>query len=410
MSWEEQINAVMKITTGDGKTYEVLHLPSSNTGSFEFNVSEFEFPEIEGTKVDRRLAKGVRYPLEFYFQGSDNIDVFNEFKISSKDTRPWVVFHPIFGSITGHPLSITFDNSGINTMKISATIVETIINDGPKTVLNPSDNAGATVAKARDTNNDFFNSAVAIQITDVTLMKSNVDTLYNQGAGSIGDTNIASEYFNLYNTAITKINVALNDFSTGVTFVQDFITYPAMFEQTVQDRLKVLKAQALKLSATLDNLNDKNKKTIFENQKGALITAVIETAITPFGSEYESSVDVVNVVEDVLGIYNLFISELQSLQSLNGLEVDSYLPNADFMFDLNYSMNYAVANLLEIAINAQQERVIYLESDSNVIIEAHRFYGLEPNDSTIERFINTNQIGMRELIGLNKGRKIVYYV
>lgn len=410
MSWEDQIQSVMKITTGDAKTYEVLHRPESNTGSYEFNVSEFEFPELEGTKVDRRLAKGVRYPLEFYFQGTDNIDKFNEFKESSKDTRPWTVLHPIFGSITAHPLSITFSNAGINTMQITVTIVETILDDGPQTTLDPKDNASATINKSRETNTEFFNSAVSLQITDVTLMRSNVDTLYNQGSTSISDTSISSQYFNLYNKAITSINTSLNDFSTGVIFVQDFITYPSLFTQTVQERLKVLKAQALKLSDTLDNLTDPNKKKIFENQKGALVSAVIETSVTPFANEYESAVDVIAVIETVLDIYNTFIGELQSLQTPNGTELNSYLPNAEFIFDLNYSINYAISNLFQIALNAQQERVIYLEKDSNVIIEAHRFYGLLPDDSTITRFIETNNIGMRELLQINKGRKLVYYV
>jgi len=73
MSWEDNIKNRIQITTGDGQVWEPLTLLSTNTASFEFNVSEFEFPEIEGTKVDRRLRKGVRYPLELFFQGAECI-------------------------------------------------------------------------------------------------------------------------------------------------------------------------------------------------------------------------------------------------------------------------------------------------------------------------------------------------
>jgi len=410
MSWEEQVKSKMKITTGDGRVYEVLYLLESNTGSFEFNVTEFEFPEVAGTKVDRRLHKGTRYPLEFYFQGDDNIDQMKAFNESAKDTRPWVVLHPIYGSITAHPISVEFDNSGINTAKISVTIVETITDDGPRTVFDPRDNAPAVINKSVESNSAFFAAAVSPTVTDVAMMKANAENLYNEGSGSIGDQNIASQYFNLYNEAVTAINVSFNGVATGVTAIQDFIGYPALFAQSVQARLKTLVAQAFKLTQTLENITTPNEKKIYESQKGAVISAIITSSVTPFSDEYANAVDVISVIDIVLLQYNVFIEELQSLQTPDGTEQDSYLPDYQFMFDLNYAVNYAVSNLFNIALQAQQERVIYMESDSNIIIETHRFYGLLPDDSTLFRFISTNQIKGSEILQLKKGRRIVYYV
>jgi len=411
MSWEEQLQARMKITTGDGKVYEPFYQLSSNQGSFDFNISEFEFPEVSGTKVDRRLPKGTRYPLEFFFQGADNIDQFKAFSTSSKDVRPWEVLHPVYGLIIAHPVSISFDNSGINTTKISVTIIETILDDGPQTTLAPKENAGAVVQKAKDQNNtSFTNQVTAPTVTDVTLMQSNVENLYKDSEGLIGNQIIADEYFNIYTVALSKINTAISDVTIGITFIQDFITYPSLFLQTVFNRIKVLANQALTLTDILENLTTKNKKKIFENQKGSIVLAVVESAVTPLEGDYENAVDVLSVIESVLSIYNTYIAELQTLQSLNGFEQDAYIPDYDFLFNLNYSVNYAVSNLFEIALSAQQERIIYLEEDSNVIIQAHRFYGLLADDSTIQKFIKTNKIGMNELVQLEKGRLIKYYV
>ena len=409
MSWQEKIKSKMQITTGDGKLYEVLYKLETVKGSFDFNISEFHFPEVSGTKIDRRLRKGSRYPLEFYFQGDNHIDQWNEFNASCSDLRAWQVLHPFYGLITCHPLSIGFDSSGIGNTKVEVTVVESLLNAGPRTVLRPGENARAIITKSREKNN-AFSAQIIPTVSDTQLMKSNVENVYNAGASVVTDDTIASEYFNLYNKAISNINNGLNDITVGMAIVQDFFNYPALFAQSVKNRLQILKDQCLKLSMILDSLNDPNKKKIFESQKGAIISAIIETAITPLTGDYLNAVDVVNVIDQVTSLYNEFIDELQTLQTVDGYTEDSYLPDAEFLESLNFSVNYAVSNLFEIALAAQQERVIYLEEDSNLIILAHRFYGLTATDSTIQYFADTNNIGLNEVFQIKKGRKLVYYV
>jgi hypothetical protein len=412
MSWEEQLTAKMKITTGDGSIYEPLYRVDDNKYSYDFNISEFEFPEVTGTKVDRRLPKGRRFPLVLYFQGSDNFDQAEAFRISSNNLNPWTVLHPIFGQIIGHPLSLGFDNSRINVTKINVTVVESITDDGPRTTADAKETALLATDTSRETNNAFLIAGVTDpEVTDVTLMNSNVDDLYNEGSKSIGDSEIAAEYFNLFSEATNAINVALNDFGSAVNAVNAFIIYPAQFLVEVKLRFNTLKNQALALSATIENLTTPNEKKIFESQKGALVSAAIETVLTPVGDEYKSAVDVLFIMEETLTLYNDFIDELNTLQTPNGTETDSYLPDYQFMFDLNYAANYAVSNLLAIALSAQQERIVYLEADSNLIIQAHRFYGLSSDDNEeLYRFINTNNIEFREYLQLKKGRKLKYYV
>lgn len=409
MSWVEQLATGLKITTGDGKQYTPLQKIESNQGSFEFNISEFHYPEVAGTHVDRRLRKGVRYPLEFYFQGADNIDQMKSFIQSSHDVRPWTIIHPVYGQFSGHPLSIEFDNSGINVAKISVTVVESLNDAGPKVTKSTRESALRSVTQAVESDSEM---AVQIQpsIADVNTMKVTSTQMYTEGVKAIKDDVVGAEYFNAFIKAENAINNALNDFSTGVTFINDFILYPALFAVGVKTRLEILKAQALKLSATLENLENKYSKQLFEQQKGLVVSAVINTVLNPLDDDYQSAVDVLYIIEQTLGIYNGFIDELQDLQSENGTQVDSYLPDSQFMYDLNFAVNYAVSNLFSIALTAQQERIIYLEHDSNVIIQAHRFYGLLPDDSTIKRFVDTNNIEMDEVLQLKKGRKLVYYV
>jgi len=410
MSWVEKIKSKMQITTGDGKLYDVLYKLDTVKGSYDFNISEFHFPEVDGTKVDRRLRKGKRYPLEFYFQGENHIDQWNEFDASCSDVRPWEVLHPIYGLIVCQPISIAFDSSSIGITKVDVTVVESLTNAGPKTVLRPGENARSIVTLSRANNETFFNSQITPSVSDVTLMKSNVDSMYTQASSVVTDNTISANYYNAFQKAYQSINTSMSVAGNAITLVNDFINHPAQFSLSVKERISIFASQLAILYAKLENITTPNEKKIFEQQAGSIINGIIDTAVTPQSGDYSNSVDVIYVIELVINYYNGFIENLQTLQTVNGFESDSYLPDATFIDSLNYAVNYAVSNLYEIALNARQERIICLEEDSNIIILAHRFYGLSEDDSTIDYFAQTNNIGLSETFQVEKGRKIVYYV
>jgi prophage DNA circulation protein len=409
MSYQDKIKNNIRITTGDGKIYEPLSLVTSNTKSFEYNISEFNFPEVAGTKVDRRLHKGTRYPLEFYFQGDDNIDQSEAFELSAKDTRPWVVLHPIYGQFTCHPLSIEFDNSGIVTTKITVTVVETITDDGPRTSFDAKENALASASEAVESIGDYGGD-ITPDVSDVVDMQENVNQIYNESLSDISDEQTSTNYFNLYKKSVSATNNALTDFSNGILTITEFLVFPSLFPIGVKFRLDLIKKQAEFLANKLSEITTVSKKQIFETQKGAVVCAAIQSALTPIENDYQNAVDVLSAMELVLQIHNDFVTELNELQTPDGTQEDSYLPNAEFMFNLSYSVDYAVSNLLQIALQAQQERIIYLDSDSNPILLTHRFYGIDQAQVNVQRLIDTNKITMRELIQIPKGRKIIYYV
>ena len=80
------------------------------------------------------------------------------------------------------------------------------------------------------------------------------------------------------------------------------------------------------------------------------------------------------------------------------------------MSQLTGVVNYAISQLFIIALGAQQERIILLGEDSNVINLTHRFYGLDSEDLNIDKFMRNNDIGISEMLQIEKGRKIKYYV
>ena len=112
MSWLEKVEKGITITTGDGRKYTPEYFLTPKTT--DFNIAEFNFPNVEGTLVKRGTVKGAKHNLTFVFQGENHLDVSFNFEKSAKDNRPWEIEHPFYGIIRVHPTSLTYDSTGIN--------------------------------------------------------------------------------------------------------------------------------------------------------------------------------------------------------------------------------------------------------------------------------------------------------
>lgn len=411
MSWIEQIETGMIITTGDGKTYEPEYINTPK--SYGFNISEFEFPEITGTLVNRKRRKGIRYDLEIYFQGENHLDVAAAFELSTLDERPWVISHPMHGKLTMQPASIAFDNTGINTSKINAQMIETITSEAPRVTVDPAAQAQLDVDNFNDTAADNFAGTVDenAEVSDTNLLTTNVTELYSDADGVVTDPTQAQDYFNLFNTATTSLLAYTSDPLRAITAVQDVINYPSLFLVSVQDRLRLLVNQFNTLINGIEQLLTPNEKTIFENNAGMVIGSMVNTTLNPFDSnDFANTTDVIAAIDVIIDNYNEYLFQLDYLQTDNGGDTDSYIPNQSTLLGLSNLVNSTVSQLFDIALSAQQERKIILEDDSNLINLTHRLYGLVPNDSKIDDFIRNNKIGLSEILQIKKGREIVYYV
>jgi hypothetical protein len=209
-----------------------------------------------------------------------------------------------------------------------------------------------------------------------------------------------------------------------------------MFIDGVKNRINTLVNQFNLVRESIGTLTRKADKKVYENNGGMIVSAIVLAAVTSYDDtvaqgfsdaadlqiddteledetprvDYANRNDVISTIETILEVYDSYLTDLDTLQTDNGGELESFIPNADCIIALNDLVNYAVSKLYDVALNARQERSIILEEDSNVILLAHRFYGLTPDDSTIDEIIRTNNIGLNELLHLRKGRKIVYYV
>ena len=408
MSWIEKFKNDLIIRTGDGNEFKVLW--KNATRGKEFNVSRFEFQEVDGTLVKRFRPKGMEYNIEFYFQGEFHLDEAEAFDRSADDPRAWVLSHPLYKSLIVQPIRLDYENTTMNFTKVTGTVIETITEDRPKAANNPVDKISVDKQLMDDTFNAAFANDVIPDTSDVAAMATTNKTVYDIGKKKIKLTVDAEEYFNAFRNANVAITNATAEPLAAISSLQTVVNAPARFADTVQNRLSTLKLQFETLRESVHVITLASEKRLFEHSLAANLGAMILSTSTPQEGDYKNRNDVLDVITTVLDSYNQYIVDLDELQTDNGGEPDSYIPDPEGMISLNNLVDFAISNLFNIAINGLQERTVILEDDSNPMNLAHRFYGLDADDVSLLEFIEQNQFGLNEMLHVRKGRKVIYYV
>jgi hypothetical protein len=406
MSWIDKIKNDLIITTGDGQRY----VPSWINATLEtpYNITEFEFPEVDGALVIKKRPKARRYSLEIYFQGDDHLDTATAFRVSADDSRPWSFEHPYYGILTVQTPSLLYDNSTANVTKITGTVIETILEDNPKVGTDPVD----TVKVNKEALDETFVSALTEtpSASDASTMANNNAVNYKLGVPAITIPEEYEEYTNAFNAANSAINNATAEPLLAMRLAIDAITYPARFSVSVSTRLNLLYDQLQTLRQQLGFITAVSSKQIFQNSAGSVLSSMALAAVTPLATDYKNSVTVFDTIELLLTAYNQYIEDLDGIQSDNGGAPTSFIPDADSLTQLSLLISTTMNALFVIALRARRERFIIAEKDTNLIILTHRLYGLDDADENLTELMDNNNIGLTQMLQIKKDTKIVYYI
>lgn len=406
MSWRERIKSPLTITTGDGKTYQPLSKLTPISQGHNFSI--FEFINVKGSYVERLEPKGRRFTLDIYFDGDNNFDVAEEFRVSTEDKRPWSISHPVYGLLKCQLISdLNQDPTMFQTTHFTCEVMETIDLVAPDIGKDPKNFALRSIGIANDANVEYL-SQTDLSISGTVAIQDNINDAQDSFSNLQINTDQANEYTNLFNSAVSALSGALSNASTLASSLNAFLTYPALFEVTVKAKLNALQAQFDTLNSKLPFINSKEDKIIYENNGNAIVSTALEASLNPLDGDYLNLPDVVYVINFITNMNNTFIANLNSIQSSIGGLVNGYTPNYNTLNTLNSALTYTLSQLQIIALGAQQARYVKLSADSNPIVLAHRFYG--PGEENINRFINENNIILNRILIVPKDFELVYYV
>jgi len=403
MSWQDDVkNIELVITTGDGKEWRPLWKDAVK--DVEYNVSDFEAIDIEGTYVDRKKKKGDKFPITLYFNGGDCIDQARLFEESARDSRAWTYKHPFFDIVKVQPSKLKFDYSGLNSVKITGVLRETIANKYPKKIETP----GASV----------------LELAPVLLSEIEEYFVAEIDEPLPGNISFAAAFINAMNAAYKKVaeirediakvkelaraasSAAQNMIASATGYIEamkDLVNFPFVLIQNIESKINALVASARDLAdifISTDGVLDAeviSKNIITYEANASLILGTI--AQVSVDSDYSDSNTVFSVIDSISEIYSEVISNYDSL---------GYNQNPDVAFQLDTLINLAIGNLYDIAFDSKKEITVILPYDSNIVLLAHKYYGR--GDDHLNDFIEKNNIKSNEYLQIKAGREIVYYV
>lgn len=410
MSWIEDIqDKVFEIITGDGKSYMPKWRNAVKTR--EFNVAQYDFINVEGSYVDRRKAKGRKFELEFYFDGESAVDLGNNFELSASDKRKWLVKHPFYGDIYCQPLSIRQDNTQYNVSGFTIPVVETLPEGYPTYNIEFADVIVETQVSANDLQAEAFGGE---DLMDRNSLQETADYLDGLFSSMIDDENDLNTFKALVDSAVSDIGNVTASATQVIRSMQALVNYPATVVQTVKSRFTVFTEAVETLIANITGIaatsRTRTQKLEFEAIVGGLITAQQIACSTEIEGSYFTRQDVIDQQDALLSDYDDFLEVLDENQSERADTEDSYVPDFESINEIENIVSISVANLYAIAFEAKQERIFINDKDSNAVLLSHKFYGTDVDDEKLEYFIDTNNIGLNEMLNIRKGREILYYV
>ena len=123
MSWQDDIKKypTVPITTGDGITYQVKLIFKG--GGIDPLTAVYSYPGKRGSKPKRNSSASPVYDLEFFVLQ----DQFNNFKASVQNfDSEWLVEHPLYGDLNGHPTDFSWDNTEFGEVNVKVQFQESI--------------------------------------------------------------------------------------------------------------------------------------------------------------------------------------------------------------------------------------------------------------------------------------------
>jgi len=324
---------------------------------------------------------------------------------------PWLMTHPYYGSILCQVLQLKFNSTELNVTQITGTAVETIdeetsafISKDPKKKV---DNAVSEISFIYST--PAYTDNFEPTINDKEVLKEDVNKFYTAFSKITDIVTEVNEYTNLIRDFYTDIDQSLELVSFAVQSLNSLLIFPFTFTASVEGRLRALSIQFGQLRTNLTSYFTVSQKTTYEVMGAGFLQAACLSALNPAERDYLLSTSVLQAIKDIKSLKQNYDSDISQLQSPNGSNPDFYVPNSQLITTIDLIVSTTVSNLYSIALGAKKEFEVITTSDTNVVLLAHRYYGLA-SEENINKIVDTNNFTYRQIgLGIVAGTKVVYY-
>lgn len=422
MSWLDRVtNREIEIITGEGSVFSPIWKNARKVRNH--NASRFDFNNIEGSLIKRGDVSGLIIPFEFHFIGENNIEETERFDIASKDKRPWTLKHPLYDEILCHPVSINYDDSSFNVTRVTGELWETLQDTFPDSTIDIQESVlEAVELLTENVSVTYSNNLGTPEATNISTTTSSINTIAdNYRAAAVTDID-KQNVENAVSSTLSALNSLSSDARTFMIRAAALARTPARFYASVETRINIIEESYQDLKLAVTGLLSRQNKLFFESLGGSLISAKAEASVLLTAEiaddqdiednqieDYTTRNDVFNTANNLDNSLNDFFDTLGSFQTENDSTPQSYTPTDITILNSKDALQRASGQLLQISIEAKQERKYTVPQNTNIILLVHRLFGNTEND-TIDSFIKANELKQSEMLQIEKNKEVIYFV
>lgn len=420
MTWRDRLRQNIKLTSPQGNTFEPLW--SGNSRSMEKKLGIFEFPKIQGLKIQDLDVGGISYPLTIFFEGEDNDKEADRFFTACKERGLWDVIHPVRGALSLQLVSVSEEIQPITSGNITQLNTEWL-EPKEKEILTSLPQLAQLISAQSALSNI---SAAAQFVNNITQKAANfakkIQTETNKLTAVVTSNlqTLTAPVASL-NSSINSIVRSIQDTITQTTIdtlalggqIQQLVQLPALATTDIQQRLNTYSAMIIDVFDLLPSDNNAESKNAASIHEVALSATIVVLAQISSSGVLETRTQAVDTISTISQLFADITDALDTVQdSFQSDTIDlQYFSQSESFADGALITAQGLQYLQQASFDLAVERKFILDTPRAPIEIAITEYGeLGVNDSNFDLFIASNQLEGNDIILLPAGREVVVYV
>ncbi|HUX59713.1 MAG TPA: DNA circularization N-terminal domain-containing protein [Ignavibacteriaceae bacterium] len=418
MSYADRVRKDIQFTSPEGNVFKALW--QKNRKPKEKNLGIFNYPKLNGSEVQDLGTTGTRYPITFYFVGINHDKETQRFEKAFLEFGTWEVIHPVDGNLILQPVSINPDINPVENGTYSLIQSEWIEPIKKDTIKSTAELGAKVKRKKIDLN---IQSANQFNLTLLSAAEK-ISAIQSIRKSIVAFQNAMKNIYNKVSAVAAKITAIRNQIESTITAavmniaalagqIQSLVELPGLIQMDIKSKIKAYKEMATGILNLSPDGTDKSSKNIVLVQEIFLSSVSASMADTITTAEYSTRSQVIEVIEDILELYNNIAEGLDSIMNSfanNDFDLQYYSQSESFSSAMILLANM-IAYLLRVSFDLKVEKTIRLDQDKSPIRIVIEQYGtLGENDILLDMFISANKLKGNDIFIIPSGREVVVYV
>jgi len=418
MSYADRVRKDIQFTSPEGNVFKALW--QKNRKPKEKNLGIFNYPKLNGSEVQDLGTTGTRYPITFYFVGINHDKETQRFEKAFLEFGTWEVIHPVDGNLILQPVSINPDINPVENGTYSLIQSEWIEPIKKDTIKSTAELGAKVKRKKIDLN---IQSANQFNLTLLSAAEK-ISAIQSIRKSIVAFQNAMKNIYNKVSAVAAKITAIRNQIESTITAavmniaalagqIQSLVELPGLIQMDIKSKIKAYKEMATGILNLSPDGTDKSSKNIVLVQEIFLSSVSASMADTITTAEYSTRSQVIEVIEDILELYNNIAEGLDAVMnsfSSNDFDLQYYSQSESFSSAMILLANM-IAYLLRVSFDLKVEKTIRLDIDKSPIRIVIEQYGeLGENDILLDMFISANKLKGNDIFIIPSGREVVVYV